>query len=318
MSNNTVRKEIPVFFSVDNNYIPFLAVALRSILDNADGTNKFSVYVLTDENISEKNKQRIKKIECDTLSVDYVDVRERIEPIKDLLRLRDYYTPSIYYRLFIPSMFPQYKKAVYIDSDIVVLADLADLFDIDLEGNMVGAIRDEIIANNDIFKIYAEKAVGTDRHDLYFNSGVLLMDLDKFREKQIEDKFVSLLKEYHFETVAPDQDYLNALCRGSVKYLAAGWNKMSSPVEFDGELKLIHYNMFDKPWLYSDIKYKEYFWKYAEQTDYLDEIKAMKFKDEKKEREKAMAAVKAMEEGALRIANSPVNFRTVITDKKEG
>ena len=98
------------------------------------------------------------------------------------------------------------------------------------------------------------------------------------REK-IEEKFVHLLSKYNFDVVAPDQDYLNYLCRGKVKYIHKGWDKMAliEDKEFDDStLNLVHYNMFQKPWKYSDVPYEEHFWKYARNTSYYDEIVEMK------------------------------------------
>jgi len=74
------------------------------------------------------------------------------------------------------------------------------------------------------FAAYATNAVGVPAHE-YFNSGVLVMNLKKFREDDIEKKFLHLLETYNFDSVCPDQDYLNVLCRNDKVLLPIGWNK---------------------------------------------------------------------------------------------
>ena len=119
---------------------------------------------------------------------------------------------------------------------------------------------------------YYENAVGIAR-DEYINSGVLLMNLKKLREKSFTKHFLNLLNKYHFDTVAPDQDYLNVICHGNILYLEDVWDAM--PTEGGKELanpKLIHYNLFQKPWCYDNIGYADYFWKYAKQSKFYDQI----------------------------------------------
>ena len=104
------------------------------------------------------------------------------------------------------------------------------------------------------------------------------MNLKKLREKELSKNFLELLTKYHFESIAPDQDYLNAMCNGKILYLNECWDAMPNPSR--KELKnpqLIHYNLFQKPWCYDNIQYEKYFWKYAKKTDYYNEI--LKFKN---------------------------------------
>jgi lipopolysaccharide biosynthesis glycosyltransferase len=203
-----------------------------------------------------------------------VDVSHALAPIAARLNLRDYYTVSIYYRLFIASMFPQYHKAIYLDADIAVNGDVSGLYNIPLGQRLVGAVSDAIIAANRDFRLYAEEAVGVPYRS-YFNSGVLLMNLDQFRIQSIEEKFIYLLRTYHFNTVCPDQDYLNVLCHGKVLYLDKGWNKMSIDENYGGVPNLVHYNMFYKPWLYRKVAYSDYFWKYAKKTPFYGELREL-------------------------------------------
>ena len=265
-----IKQEIPIFFSTDDNYIPCLAVAIYSLIKNTSKENNYRIIVLQ-TGISEENERKIKEFETNNVKISFEDVSSRVTKIKkDLaLRLRDYYSSTIYYRLFIPSLFPEYEKAIYLDSDIIVLDDIANMFNIDLKDNYVAAIPDGAVSVNPDFQKYVKQAVGVE-YKKYFNSGVLLMNLREFRKSRFEEKFLYMLTRYNLDTVAPDQDYLNMLCNGKVHYLDETWDKMPDfGKRYDEkDLHIIHYNFFRKPWHYSDVPYSDAFWRYAKDTKY--------------------------------------------------
>ncbi|MBQ9267808.1 MAG: glycosyltransferase family 8 protein [Clostridia bacterium] len=308
------KVEIPIFFSIDDNYIPFLAVALRSLIDNASKAYDYKIEVLN-SGLKPENMEAIKSFETENVKVEFADVNEKIKEISsDLsLRLRDYYSNSIYYRIFIPSLFPHYKKALYLDADITIIDDISKLYFEDVGDNLLGVITDDVVFGDELLEKYAKDALGIEKGQ-YFNSGILVMNLEKLREEKIEDKFVHLLSKYNFDTIAPDQDYLNVLCKGKVKYLSNGWDRMPcARAELDdSELKLIHYNMFEKPWHYSNVKYEEHFWKYAEKTPYYDEIATMKASYTPEQMNHDKVAGDAMMARAEEIINADVTFKNTV------
>ncbi|MGN1301551.1 MAG: glycosyltransferase family 8 protein [Clostridia bacterium] len=278
------KEVLPIFFAADDKYMPFLAVTLQSLVDNSSTDYYYLIKVLY-TNISEENKEKIKKYERENVNIEFVDLNYYIEKIKDKLYTRDYYSKTTYFRLFIPNLYPQYNKALYLDSDIVLLRDVAELFNIDLGDNLVGGAPDDVIQTIEVFQEYAEKVVGVADYRNYFNAGVLLMNLDELRKYNFQEKFLYVLGTIKF-SVAQDQDYLNRLCKGRVKIIDKNWNRMPvSNIEVDEkDLKLIHYNLAYKPWHFEDILYKDYFWEYAQKTEYFDEI--LKIKDNYSDEEK--------------------------------
>ena len=308
---------IPIFFASDDNYVPFLAVSIKSLLDNASKDFYYKIYVLT-EGITESNEERLKKLATEDSEVIFVNLSSNIAKIRDRLSatLRDYYTESIFYRIFIASMYPEYSKAIYLDCDIVVLGDISKFYNIDLGDNILGAVNDDVIVTNAEFRDYSDNGVGVE-YTKYFNSGVLLMNLDEYRKEKIQQRFVYLLVKHNFETAAPDQDYLNVLCYNRVHYIDKSWDKMPVGDEYDGELNLIHYNNFRKPWYYDDVPYGEYFWEYAKKTDYYDDI--LKIKENftpEKHQAKLDGAVKLVE-FTKKIVNSDNNFYKVLNVRKK-
>lgn len=269
------QNEIPVFFASDDNYIPCLAVAIHSLEKNASKKNNYRLIILH-SGMSEKGQQEIKEFEQENIKIEFKDISNIENDLKDdlALRLRDYYSSTIYYRIFIGTLFPEYHKAVYIDSDVILLDDIANLYNTDLEGNIIGAIPDGVVHDSKKLQDYVEVNDGVENKK-YFNSGVLVIDLDKFRETRVDERFVRILTKYNCDTIAPDQDYLNILCKDKVKYLPLSWDKMPDYCEHldEKDIHLIHYNMFRKPWHYRDVEYSDIFWKYAKETKYYDELK---------------------------------------------
>ena len=278
------KNVIPIFFAVDNGYIPFLAVAIQSLSDHASNKNFYLIKILYTD-ITEENQEKIKKYEKENISIEFVDLTYYIEKVKDKLYTRDYYSKSTYFRLFIPDLYPQYDKVLYLDSDITILTDIAKLYHIRLKDNLVAAAPDDVIQNITVFQDYAEKVVGVSDYKHYFNAGILVMNLDEMRKFHFQEKFLYLLETIKF-TVAQDQDYLNRLCKGRVKIIDNTWDKM--PIGGDtvrrDSINLIHYNLSFKPWHFEDILYKEYFWEYAQKTEFFDEI--LKIKDNYSEEDK--------------------------------
>ena len=267
---------IPIFFAVDNGYIPFLAVTLQSLIDNSSDKYHYSIKVLH-VNVTSENKNAILKYQRKNVDIEFVDLTYYLEKVKDKLYTRDYFTATTYFRLFISDLYPHYNKAIYLDCDIVVLGDIAELYNTDLGNNLVAAAPDDIIQCNEEFQEYVEKVVGVSDYRRYFNAGVLVMNLDQLRKFKFQEKFLYLLSTVKFAAIQ-DQDYLNRLCKGRVKLVSVGWNRMPmSTIRINpDDIKLIHYNYVYKPWHYDNIIYQDFFWKYAEKTEFIDFIRKVK------------------------------------------
>ena len=298
MENNL--EVIPIFFAVDDGYMPFLAVALESLIDNASRNYYYSIKILY-TNINEDNKKKINKYQRDNVNIEFVDLNYYIEEVKDKLYTRDYYTKTTYFRLFIANLYPQYNKAIYLDSDIVVKGDISELYNQEMGDNLLAAAPDDVIQTTKVFQEYAEKVVGVADYRNYFNAGILLMNLDEFRRFKFQEKFLYLLETIKF-TVAQDQDYLNRLCKGKVKIIHKGWDRM--PIANDDlpleQIKIIHYNLADKPWRYDNIRYQEFFWEYAKKTEYYEYICKIKENYTEEQRFKDMQQYKNLKALAQR------------------
>ena len=272
LSQHGKKAEIPIFFACDEGFVKYTMVSMKSIMENADRSRKYHIYILH-MGITEATQAKVLAMADEEFAIDFVDVTDKMKSIADKLPIRDYYSNTTYFRLFIPDMFPQYRKALYIDSDTIVVGNIAELYDHKLGKLYAGVCPDRVVAQTDILGDYVEKVLGVKR-TRYFNAGVMLMNCSQFRENHLLDEFLEMLHIYLF-VVAQDQDYLNLICKNQVLYMEPKWNaqvfgELACPEE---EVGLFHFNMAAKPWHYEDCRLAEYFWKYAKMTADYDAIK---------------------------------------------
>lgn len=304
-----MNKNVPIFFACDENYVPYLDVAIISIIKNASKNNNYEITIL-ENNISKESKKKLLKHSKGNISISFHDTNKIIEPIKEQLPNVFYYGLAAYFRLFIETAFPQYDKVIYLDCDVVLLTDVAKLYDTDLGDNLVAAVYEQNTDRDPMFTNYVRDIVGIPPHT-YFNSGVMVMNLKEFRNFGVQKKFIEMLTTYNFDSLAPDQEYLNVICHDRVKYLPTGWNKHSFPEAPEGDLNLCHFALANKPWHYKETINSEYFWKYAKDSDFydeiLDEFNNFSEEDKKREYEGFLEIVK----GIQAIQSSENTFRKV-------
>ncbi len=308
-------KEIPVCFATDDNYVPFLAVAVASLLDNASKDKFYRIFVLITK-LKEENIEKIKSLETENSQIEFISLAKELDKIKDMFHLRDYYSKETYYRIFIPNLFPYYKKVLYLDCDITVLGDVAELYEHHIHGFYVGAAVEEVMQTYEVFGNYVEKADGIKREN-YFNAGILLINCRRWRNKLIAEQFVDLLNRYKFRVVQ-DEDYLNVLCKGHVRWLNLGWNKTSYKNENfdDKDLRLIHWKINWRPWKYKDVLYEEYFWKYAKMSGFYNQLIAMRDSRTQADFDKDKLLMENLSKMAEEDANDPNNYNN--TQGKSG
>ncbi len=292
------QKIIPIFFAVDDTYAPYLSVALASLKDTASQKYFYDINILIDK-LSDEYRADLMSYQCENIRIGFCNVSARLSALCSRLHLRDYYTNATYYRFFIPEMFPQYKKGLYLDCDIVITRDIADMFNTPMGKSLLCAVNDEVITDIEVFANYSEIVLDIPRNK-YFNAGILVMNLDEMRKMHIENAFAELLGKKTY-SVAQDQDYLNVICRGRVKYLSQLWNKTPMPYSNKDIIPFIaHYKINYKPWKYDGVVYGELFWKYAEKTAHYSSLLDQKNSYTKEEMERDSEQYHALERLAER------------------
>ena len=271
MSKNT-KPVVPVFFGCDNRFVRYMSVALKSLIDHTASNRKYEIHILHTD-IDEENQSKVLSMSKKNVKIAFDNIDEDIRNIIAELPLRDYYSASTYFRLVIATRFPQFEKAVYIDSDTAVIDDVAKLYDVNLGNKLVAAVPEAVMASIDECGRYAEKVLGINRFR-YFNAGMLVINCAKWREVNVLQQFIDLVHFYDF-VIAQDQDYLNVICKDKVLYLPRRWNMECIHAWHIGPKRrsIIHYAFAAKPWHDVTTLYGHYFWESAAKTPFFYDIK---------------------------------------------
>lgn len=238
---------IPVCFASDNNYFMPLYVAIYSLLKNKNINDFYKINVI-DGGIAENNKQMLihlmKKFNAEIKFVKIDVNRFQQCPIEE----HQHISLATYYRYLLPSLFPEYDKIIYLDCDLIVRCSLCDLFKTNIENNYIGGVIDIIYKEN------------TERLNLekYVNAGVLLINLKKWRQENIEQQLFDYTINNRKNIVWWDQDVLNVVLQNGIIYIDKKWNLQTTPYCIDTDYKkylkqnsntaIIHYVSNDKPW----------------------------------------------------------------------
>ena len=263
---------IPIFYALDERFLKYGIVSLYSLRENAVSGNTYKIYFLHTD-VTDESRAKVKNLlERPGFEIYFENVSDYLESIAHKFPLRDYYSKTTYFRLFIADMHPEYDKAIYVDSDTIIQGDMSDLFDINVKGFILGACHEQAMVQVNEYGAYVEKCLGLDRN-LYFNAGLLLINCVEFRQRNVLDRFIQTLQVYDC-VVTQDEDYLNLLCKDHVKFLDQRWNTeifgtIPYPIE---EAKILHYIMFNKPWHYETCPHADIFYKYAKKTWVYDAI----------------------------------------------
>lgn len=298
---NKLTKVVPVFLAINNAYAPYAAAAMHSLTQKCDKNRYYKVIILHD-GLSWVNRIRLRSLVTKNVAIQFKKISHSLylkAVIKYCAREKgagDFFSSAVYYyRFFIPRLFPMYEKGVYIDSDTVLLGDIGKLFDIELaEDEVLAATVDPKVTVIKEFRDYVDKAVGVP-HEEYVNSGVMLMDFKKMRKMRYLSTMVDLIEKYDADLVAPDQDYLNVILKGKILHLDPCWNTEPSE-NLPEDTKLVHFNLFNKPWHYTDVPCEKLFWNAARGTGFYGDLRrqqeAFDENKQKEEHEKVAALIK--------------------------
>ncbi len=267
---------IRVVCTIDNNYIQHCGVMLYSLLSNSQ-YKKFFFYII--HNGLELKKRRVLEDFLTALGYNFLFLEIDSNFLQNAV-LSDHVTIATYFRLFIPELIDtSVEKVLFLDSDIIVRHDIAQLWANDISNYTHAAVENPLFLED-----YKQK-LGIYRNNSYFNAGVMLINLNKWRELEITAKALKFLHDYPEKITFWDQDILNYLLQGQWLRLEPNWNaqeaffKDYSPAELgitEEEFQkarlnpaLIHYTGggSSKPWhFYCNHPFKQDYYEYIKKT----------------------------------------------------
>ena len=213
---------IPVVFATDKNFIPYLYVAIQSLVDNSSEKNNYDIVILY-SNVEEYKRNQFKELEKENISIRFYDMSELMAEYKDVWYTHWSYTDSVYYRFFIPQLFKNYKKVLFMDADIIINCDIANLYYENIGENQVGAVVGLARqVDEDWHRDYIENVLQIE-YDKYFNAGIIVFNIEKIDTKFFSDTCINKLVELK-DPPMQDQDVFNLIFKNKVRYLNCSYN----------------------------------------------------------------------------------------------
>lgn len=276
---------VNIVFSSDDNYAQHTAVAMASILLNTNNPNNIRFFII-DDGISEDKKSKIKST-ADNLqsTVEFITVKNT-----ELMQgfVSGEISRACYFRIDIPNILPiSVKKVIYLDCDLLLYDDIQVLWETDIGQYPIAAVCDYGIMASKRLRRQKMKYIGLPAQADYFNSGVLVMDLEVWRKADYSSKVIGVVKNNRFPN--HDQDALNKVFMNNWYVLPLRWNVIppvfnlfvkilknklmrKNAIEAKKNPAIFHYAGGYKAWEYKLYQgFNDQYYKYLEYTDFKNE-----------------------------------------------
>jgi lipopolysaccharide biosynthesis glycosyltransferase len=265
MRTNTIT----VVVVSDDHYFILLGALIKSIEQNLNTHTCLDLWVV-EENVSSQNKKKLTaSIDPAITTVHWKSVKEAIPAGTKLPADHSSFPLNVYSRLFIPDFVPQdVEKVLYLDADMVVLRDITELWDTQIGDNYIAAVMDPRVQqyDNDWGGIFNYKELGFPGNTKYFNTGMMLLNIPKWRKDKVAEKVLQCIHDNIKYVNYPDQYGLNIVFANKWKEIDSRWNHFST---IDADLPYLIHFVQRKP-IYKSYNYnagyQELFYKYLKMS----------------------------------------------------
>lgn len=287
------ENNIAVAFASNDCFAPYMAVTVKSLIESSSSCNNYDLLILTSD-ISSENKKRIQSLigARTNFSIRFVEPSRLLSDFTPYLHGHFGHLET-YYRLILYELLPLYNKILYLDSDMAVCSDVAELFNEDVEGYLLAACHDADTAGlyngfQPDRRKYSDEILKLKEPYQYFQAGTILFNLAAFRKTFEIKEILDFASGGKWQL--QDQDVLNKLCEGHVRYVDMAWNVM---VDYNGirikkiigrapqwlnrmymearkNPKIIHYAGPEKPWNNPEMDMAGEFWLVAKETPFYE------------------------------------------------
>lgn len=285
--------EVPIVITPHKGFIPCMGVLVQSIIENSNKKNNYDIIVLHKEVDDGSVVKFQKQIEGrKNFSIRFINIKEySFQNHFFKKNERNINFPSAtYYRLFIPELFQKFEKVIYMDADMIVLSDVAELMNVDMGNNLVAAVRDicgnwNYYEEDKVVKNYRDNELCLKNPDNYFNAGMVVFNIREF--KYINESGEIWRKVNQKKWRSKDQDILNMLCNDRIFLLPFYWNMIRDCQEnafiymkkedkaawntCNEDAKIVHFAGGRKPWSYLYVPFQDKYWEYAKKSPFMED-----------------------------------------------
>lgn len=276
-----------ILYTANDKFVPQIGAGICSICENNKEVKELSFYILS-SGITKENRKKLSnftnRYQRQLQIIEIGDIRKYINFDFDTLG----WHPVILARLLMDKMLPEnIERIIYLDGDTIVRSSLKDLWETNLKDSVIGACMEPTVNHQRLEKLGMTGLP-------YINSGVLLVDLKKWREEKIGDKIIAYYKKQRGRLLAGDQDSINGTLKDDIHILPLKYNycntydfytykslrKIVAPTPYFSKEEyleninnptIIHYLGEERPWREGNRhEYREDFWKYLRKTPWKD------------------------------------------------
>ena len=249
-----------IVFTIDKGYLPHLATALRSFVETND-SSQYEIGLI----YSGINQKSINKLLAFAHQIGLELFAEEIYEQFTDVHVSFHFNHTIFYRFLAPELFNGYEQILYLDSDIIFMGDVSEIFELDLNCRVLGAV--------DRAPYFGVPSYLVGMIDRYLASGLLLINREKFICDKVKERCIQFLKNHYYEM--PDQDALSYVVRDFVpidprfSVETAFLCRSESLFDFAKNPKIIQFSGSSKPWnMDNNHPYKRLYWRYRNKTPY--------------------------------------------------
>lgn len=223
-----------IVYASDNRYAEILGVSLVSLYENSRDMEDIVVYVL-DSGITKENRKKLDNLTDMYRRRDIVWIpAQDISKVLSMEIAVDRGSLSQYARLFVSSDLPvDIDRVLYLDCDIVINKSIRELWNLDLQGKTICALKDA-------FSPYYRANIGLEKNDIMFNSGVMLIDLNRWKVQKIEEQLLNFIGERNGKIQQGDQGALNAVLSHDTYCFEPRFNSVTIFYDFNYREMLIY------------------------------------------------------------------------------
>lgn len=265
------KQTIDIIVASSDEYMKYTTALMVSAIENTNKNYHLHFHILSN-NLQEKTKEKVSMLHhFYDFDIDYTVIKSGICLDLPFCPNKHVNSKVGYLKLLSSSLFPNLSRALILDVDIIIIKDLAELWEINIDNYCVGAVPD-----------FWYKKRPNNKYP-YFNAGVLYANLTEWRKIDFEKQVLEIIptKKLQF----PEQDLFNEIFAGKTLYLDWGWNMETcakatwfkalseqEKQEVSANPKIIHYIAEYKPWDDHDLPYAEYWWYYARFTPFYENM----------------------------------------------
>ncbi len=286
---------VALAFAADEAFVPFFSVLFSSLLEHASHDRNYDIIILQTDITTESMDLLLSMIkDRKNISLRFINVSSYLSSFESLF-IHLHLKMETWYRLLLPQLLPDYEKILYLDCDMIAESDISELFDTDVEGFLLAAVRDPDTAGlyngfDPSRKRYTHKIMKMKDPANYFQAGTILFNLDEFRKTYTTEEMLEFAASQKWKLM--DQDVLNCLCEDRVKYIDMSWNVMfdmlhyrkngiiaCAPKEIKEEYKearkqpkIIHFAGPQKPTFSRHCDFGDRFWHYAAMSPFYERL----------------------------------------------